>query len=316
MPRLSRYLPVITLLLASGCGAAPENSVDDAQNPEAATPASSQNEQQTLQLPLVVPAVTAPMANDAADEYGEDADAPAVDPAALAAMEAAVAANPGDAAAHRRLGIALHKLRRRDEAVAQFEAAVEIEPSVRHLLDLGLAYNSVARVPEAEAAYERLLSIEPNHAVALHNLANLAGKRADRKRAVELYNKAIAADPQYLMAQYHLARELEKDEQYKQSYRAYGKVLEMEPRNQQELDLFDDSLYRMASLDIKMGEYVRAGQMLEEVIRANPKHDSAYYAYGQVLLQIGQPEAAQKAFETHMRILSEQHPKNPMSTGE
>jgi tetratricopeptide (TPR) repeat protein len=316
MSRLSSVWLIAVLLPGVGCGADSATPADSDQVSEAAAPALSQQSEQPVQMPLVVPAVAAAETSGAADEGAEFEDAPAVDPATLAALEAAVAANPEDATAHRRLGIALHKLTRRVEAVEQFEAAVEIDSSVRHLLDLALAYNTVARPSDAEAVYERILTIEPNHAVTLHNLGNIAGKRADRQRAIEFYRKAIAADPQYLRAQFNLARAHEKAEQYKEAYREYGKVLEMEPRTPAELELFDDALYRMASLDIKMGEYVRAGQILVEVIRADPKHDSAHYAYGQVLLQLGRPEEAQKEFETHMQILSEQHPKNPMSTGE
>ena len=62
-----------------------------------------------------------------------------------------------------------------------------------------------------------------------------------------------------------------------------------------------------------MGAYERAGRMLEELLQANPRHPSAHYAYGQVLLQAGQQEAARREFAIHMRILDETIPTGPVA---
>ena len=52
------------------------------------------------------------------------------------------------------------------------------------------------------------------------------------------------------------------------------------------------------------------------LLRANPEHESAYYAYGQVLLQLGRPGDAQTAFETHAKVMAKQKPTSPMAHGE
>lgn len=236
--------------------------------------------------------------------------------ARLAELRSSVAADPDDEALRRQLAIALHGSNLRDEAVTQFEWLAERSPTERSLLDLALAYGSVSRLDEAEKTYARLLELSPNHPIALHNLGNNAYKRGETGEAIELYRRAIAAKPDYLLAYAHLGDALRQAERYKEAYRTYEKVLELEPQNATELGAFDDALYQMASLDIKMGAYQRAGQLLAELIRANPEHPSAYYAYGQVLMHLGRVEDAQRAFEAHQKILAKQKPTSPMAHGE
>jgi tetratricopeptide (TPR) repeat protein len=296
----------LLMLAALGCAGGEPAPAEEAATPTAtgeaaATPAED--------LPLVIAPVSGAF-EDAPqpDRYSDDD---------LAALRAAAAAAPDDAAAQRELAIALHGSKLREEAIPYFERAAELSPGVRSWLDLALAYNSLARIADAEAAYARILAVEPGHPVALHNLGAIAAKRGDLEGAIDYYRRSLASDPGYLLAQYHLASALERTERYEDAYRAYGRVVnEMEPADGEETALIYDALYRMASLDIKMGAYPRAAQMLALLVEENPNHDSAHYAYGQVLLQLGRTEEAQHEFEEHMRVLSEQHPQSPVAMGD
>ena len=234
----------------------------------------------------------------------------------LEPLLAAVAAAPDDPKARRRLGLALHLSRRRQEAVEQFERAVEIQRDPRSLLDLALAYGSVSRLSEAEKLYTELLESVPGHAIALHNMGNLAFKRGNLDRSIEFYRQAIESRPDYLLAHSHLADAMRTAGNFREAYRTYEKILGLEPTTAEELQAFDDALYQMASLEMKVGAYERAGRMLEELLQANPRHPSAHYAYGQVLLQAGQQEAARREFEIHMRILDEMIPTGPVAMTE
>lgn len=244
--------------------------------------------------------------------------APAQEPAdpRLDAMRAAVAADPDNGELRRQLAIALHGANLREEAVEQFEWLARETPTPRSLLDLALAYSSVSRLDEAETTYAKLLELSPNHAIALHNLGNIAAKRGQTDKSIEFYQKAILAEPAYLLAYAHLGDAYRQAERYQDAYRAYEKVLELEPNTATELTAYDDALYRMASLDLQMGAYERAGILLSELLRANPEHPNAYYAYGQVLMHQGKVEEAQKAFAAHQQIQAKQKHTSPMAHGE
>jgi len=228
-------------------------------------------------------------------------------------LRAASAAKPEDPQARRDLALALQSANRLDEAIVQFEWLAKRSPNVRSLLELAIAYRSASRLADSEATYKRLLEISPDNPVALHNLGSLAFKQGDADKAIAYFRKALEIKPDYLLAHAHLGDMLRQVERNEEAYREYEKVLELEPTNGTELAAFDDALYRMATLDMQNGAYQRAGQLLAELLRANPEHQSAYYALGQVLLHLDRPEEAQKAFEAHQRILAKQTPTSPMA---
>jgi tetratricopeptide (TPR) repeat protein len=234
----------------------------------------------------------------------------------LADLRGAVAQDPDDQVLRRKLAIELHKANLQQEAEEQFEWLVEKSPTERSLLDLALVYGSGSRWAESDATYRRLLEMTPDHPIALHNLGNTAWRRGDTQTAIEYYAKAIKAKPDYLLAYSHLGDALSQAERYKESYRAYESVMELEPQTATEADAFYDALYHMAALDLQMGEHERAGVMLTELIRADPAHPKAYYAYGQVLMLMGRTEDAQRAFAEHQRIQARQKPSSTMAHGD
>ena len=65
-----------------------------------------------------------------------------------------------------------------------------------------------------------------------------------------------------------------------------------------------------------MGAHERAGRFLEQLIRLDPEHDKAYYAYGQVLMHLGKTDEAEKAFAKHVEILSKKRPTSAAAMGE
>ena len=214
------------------------------------------------------------------------------------------------------LGRALFEANYKEEALTYLEKAAELEPTTRTLLDLAVAYSGAARLDDAEAAYGRLLKQNPGFPIALHNLGSLAYRRGNHERAIAHFGHALQADPAYLLARLHLGEALEAAGRPREAYRAYEQVLGMEPRNPQEAKGYIDALYGLAALDLANGAHERAGQLLTELIRIAPNHNKAYYAYGQLLLYMGHPEDAQKAFDKHVQILAAEEPKGPVAMGD
>ncbi len=222
--------------------------------------------------------------------------------------------SPEDLQAQRRLAIALHETRRREEALTYFERIAKIDPTDRHLLDLALAYSSTSRLGEAEQIYRQLLDKNPEHAIAHHNLGNIAVSQADHAKAIDSYRKAIAAKPGYISAHFHLADALRLNEQFREAYKQYGQVLGLEPETPGELEIYDNALYEMAMLDLTMGATRRAADMLEALIRENPEHPNGHYAYGRALLLLGRPDDAEREFDIHLKIQEQIEPTAPVAT--
>ena len=234
------------------------------------------------------------------------------------AAEVAASATPAvddglSAEEHRRLGRKLHASNHDQDAVAHFERAAELDPGPESLLDLALAYGAISDGDRAEATYRRLLQLRPDDAIALHNLGNLALKRGRTDESIGWYGAAVKARPDYLLAWFHLAEVLNQAGHYREAYRAYERTLGLEPRSKAELDAYDDSLYGLASLDMMMGAADRAEQELAELLRANPQHHAANFAYAQVLLAQGRDEEARLALEAHRRVMESRPAMQAMS---
>jgi Flp pilus assembly protein TadD len=103
-------------------------------------------------------------------------------------------------------GIALRRLGREAEAVAEYRRALESRPSYSSLhYDLAIALDHLGQPDQAVAAYERAIALDPTNASALSNLARLLARRGDTARALEAARGAVALAPDFAGARVNLA---------------------------------------------------------------------------------------------------------------
>ena len=181
---------------------------------------------------------------------------------------------------------------------------------------LVLAVAAPARPQEPAPRHEEEESERPKRMIRVlqspYDLASFYSSRPGQSSVTP----PVPDDPAYALAHYHLGQSLTRLGRYQKAYESFEKVLEIEPDNAQALRTFDDALYQLASLDIRMGAHERAARLLSELIAENPNHEHAYYAYGQALLHLGREAEAQQALEAHMRLLQTQKPDAPVAVPE
>jgi predicted Zn-dependent protease len=104
---------------------------------------------------------------------------------------------PGQCFVRNNLGVALSQAGRPQEALAQFEVALRLEPDNVHARhNLGAALGTVGRVAEAVAHVQRAVALDPGNAVLRATLGTLllkAGQPADAEQALQA---ALDADPE------------------------------------------------------------------------------------------------------------------------
>jgi hypothetical protein len=99
------------------------------------------------------------------------ANAAAAEQSQLDEATRAVAANPMDAQAHCRLGVALAGLHRLDEAMAHFRKALEIQPTCAEAhYQLGVALAGLHRLDAAIAQFQQALTLQPDYPEARREL--------------------------------------------------------------------------------------------------------------------------------------------------
>ena len=93
-------------------------------------------------------------------------------------------------------GAELLKQGRLEEAIAEFQRAVELDPAYAAAhLNLAYAYERSGRVEEAIAGYRKALALDPNNLYGLNNLGVLYDRKGLYDEAIATLEKALGIDP-------------------------------------------------------------------------------------------------------------------------
>ena len=120
---------------------------------------------------------------------------------ALAPLEQAVAADPGDADAWSHRGIALADLGRPEEAIASHGRALAIDAGrATDLFHRGLALNMLGRHPEALRDLAAVLALRPDDGEAWFRHGQTLQFLGRHPEALTSYGQALAAEPSHAQA--------------------------------------------------------------------------------------------------------------------
>jgi superkiller protein 3 len=101
-----------------------------------------------------------------------------------------------EASARNRRGAELLQRGRVDDAIAEFQRAVKLDPeNVSARLNLAYVLDRQGRVDDAIAQYKSAIDRDPTNAVARSNLGVLYDKKGAYEPAIEELEKAAALDP-------------------------------------------------------------------------------------------------------------------------
>jgi len=98
---------------------------------------------------------------------------------------------------HNSYGVALQKIGRLDEAVRQFNKALQIKPEYFHARNnLGNAFLKQGRINEVIASFTELLDGEATHVSVYSNLGRAYARIGQLGSAIELFQKALEIEPE------------------------------------------------------------------------------------------------------------------------
>jgi tetratricopeptide (TPR) repeat protein len=123
---------------------------------------------------------------------------------AIAQYEAALRLEPDYVEAHINLGNALGRAGRTSEAIAQYEAALRLKPDAETHINLGNALGRAGRTSEAIAHFEEALRLKPAFAEAHNNLGNALARAGRTQDAIAQYETALRLKFDYAAAHYNL----------------------------------------------------------------------------------------------------------------
>ena len=200
-----------------------------------------------------------------------------------------------------------------DQAVAEFETALRIDPeNVPALVNAALASNLAGRNEKAELFLREALRLDPRNEATLFNLGLLLGETGRARDAEMVLRDCLKVNPQHAPAAYNLSVLLSGDRlrEALKWCRLAASLQPAEPRY----------LYTVAFYTMRSGEVLKAHAELRRLLRSHPAYAEAYSLLGEglegqgkrteaaelyreALAQTEIPESEREAFRDKLRRL-------------
>lgn len=198
----------------------------------------------------------------------------------------ALAVTSGNFLAHDGLGECLANRGRLDEAIDQFQKALNIAPGYPELeTNLILALTRKGRTDEAITHLQALLKEHPNDAQAHYNLGNALQKKGDSQGAIAAYEKALSIQARYPAAHYSLGIALDQNGQIDEALAHYQEAVKEQPNYPEAYYLLGNDLLQKGRVDDAITAY-------EQALKNRPKYPEVENNIGLALLQKGRPSEA------------------------
>ncbi len=188
--------------------------------------------------------------------------------------------------AHNNLGLALADLGRLDEAIAQYQKALEIRPNYMEAhINLGIAMGQRGRPDEVIAHYRKALEIKPGSAIAQNNLGAILVSRGRPAEAVPYYQQALKIDPDYVQARVNLASALATVGRFDEAIAEYRKALGFQPDNATACNNLGAAL-------VHQGRLAEAVPYYQQALKIDPNYLQAHVNLASALAILGRLDEA------------------------
>ena len=202
----------------------------------------------------------------------------------------AVRRNETSAEARNDFGRVLFALKRYEQALVQFAAALTIMPDYAEALGYGgAALQALGRPHEAIPWYEKALALKP----AAHLYNNLGNTLVSTRRfdeAVAQYDRALALKPDLAEAHGNRGVALQALRRFGEAAEAHRKALALRPA-------YFDAHYNLGTVLWAMGRHDEAVASYQQALAVDPACAEAYGSIGKLLMEIGRVDEAVRAFE-------------------
>ncbi len=211
-------------------------------------------------------------------------------------LEIAVSIDPGRAAAHCYLGLALHRLGRSEEALDSFDRALSLQPDLPEAhLNRGVALQTLERHADALASYEQALRAKPAYAKAHNNRGNALRSLGRHAEALACYATALTLIPSYAEAHYNRGTVLAALGRWEEARQAYEGAIALQPDFPQAHLNLGVALHELRRLAAAQASFSRA-------LDLSPEFAAAYLNRGNVARDAMDDAAALADYERAIEL--------------
>jgi tetratricopeptide (TPR) repeat protein len=187
------------------------------------------------------------------------------------------------AAAHLERGVQLEQVGRIDDAIAETEKALELDPSlVKAHVNLLILYGKIGNGNKAEEHYNAVVAAKPDQFPdAYYNYGVLLMKEEKLKQAEQAFRKAVALAPSNEAAHNNLGYLLEHEGKLDEAAAEYRKLLELSPSSR-------PAHFELGRILVNQHQYQEAIEQFQQTLTPVDENTSAYfYALGATYSRVG-----------------------------
>jgi len=211
-----------------------------------------------------------------------------------------VADRPADAQARFNLGSELVRSGALEEAIAVLERTIALQPTMaRAHLNLGYALTARGERSAALEYLQQAVELDPGRAEGFFNLADTLVALGQTEEALSSYDRALELRPSYAAALLNKGGLLEQTGRRTEALAYYEKAEEARPG-------YAPALYNLAQAAYRDGDKQTALEYLERGVEENPWSVRLLVARGDILLELGELEAAAASYQRAVIVEPEQ----------
>ena len=212
---------------------------------------------------------------------------------AAAAYRAVLQAEPAHIAARSNLGVVLAQLGRYEEAIEAYRAALTVDPTQQKIrLNLGIALYKAARYGDAVTELATVRAAEPDNLQARYLEADCHLRMGAPKKVIELLAPIEPNRPDDLALAYMLGVAYLQEKEMGKGGRLVDRILKRGESAEAHLML---GMAKRGGGDLAGGL-----EELGKAVALNPELPGVHSLYGRALLETGNRDRAQKAFEAEI----------------
>ncbi len=224
---------------------------------------------------------------------------------ALAEYRAAVEVDPGNVDLHRHLGTVFFKASRNIEAAGAFEKAVTLEPKdAGSWGQLGSSSLRLQWWDKAIEAFEKARVLSGDQPGGLLALGYAYERKPDFEKALDFYRRAGELSPSWAQPPYRIGRTLLKLDRREEAERELKRALEIDS-SLAEARCFLGALY------LENRDLVSATRELELSVSLSPRYAKAHFYLGQAYLRAGRRDEAKAELARYEQITRETSEVDP-----
>ena len=203
--------------------------------------------------------------------------------------------------AHFGLGNVLLQKERWDDAIAQFQQALQIRPDIAEThYDLGVSLAGEGKDDAAMSEYRRALEIKPDYAEAFYNLGVCLQKQGQLDQAISQYQKSAEFKPDSAGTHNNLGVALVQEGRTDEAIEHFQKAVQVAPNN-------TDSLINLGTALLGKGKVDEAAALFQKALEIDANSADAHYGLGNVFMQKRKTAEAIAQFQMSLQV----KPANP-----